>query len=101
MKKRSALWLLLLSIFGYLPLMAQQQSSILEKLGYPQTILYNAKVITVNDASFESTVGDIGQALAIRDGQVPAVGSNAEVAEERSEEPPRAHLNGRAIVPGF
>ena len=101
MKKRSALWLLLLSIFGYLPLMAQQQSSILEKLGYPQTILYNAKVITVNDASFESTVGDIGQALAIRDGQVLAVGSNADITALAGPQTTRLDLKGRAVVPGF
>lgn len=101
MKKRSALWLLLLSIFAYLPLMAQQQSSVLEKLGYPQTILHNAKIITVDDASFTSTIGTIAQAIAIRDGKVLAVGSNAEMRALAGPQTKLIDLRGRTVVPGF
>ena len=34
-----------------------QQANIAARLGYPQMILTNAKVVTMDDASFESRVG--------------------------------------------
>ena len=39
-----------------------QQANVAAKLGYPQMIVYNGKVVTMDDASFESKVGTIGQA---------------------------------------
>ena len=42
------------------------QADIAEQLGYPDYIVYNSKVVTMDDASFESTVGTIVSAMAVR-----------------------------------
>jgi len=42
-------------------------------------ILYNGKIETMDDASFESRVGTIVQAMAIRDGKILATGTNEEI----------------------
>ena len=49
-----------------------QQANIAGKLGYPQMIVHNAKIVTVDDPSFTNNVGTIAQAMAIRDGKVLA-----------------------------
>jgi hypothetical protein len=57
-----------------------QNADIGARLGaYPQTVIYNGKIVTMDDASFTSNVGTIAQAMAVRDGKILAVGSNAAV----------------------
>lgn len=92
---------LIVWIAGIAPLAHSQQDSILARLGLPQTILYNAKVITVSDASFTSNLGATGQALAIRDGRVLAVGSNADIRALAGPQTQQLDLKGRTVLPGF
>lgn len=40
----------------------QDRSSIAAKLGYPELIVYNWKIVTMDDPSFEPRVGTIIQA---------------------------------------
>ena len=70
-------------------------------LGYPQTILYSGKIMTVDDESFTSNLGTIGQALAIRDGKILAVGQNAEIQALAGPQTQQLDLQGRTVVPGF
>ncbi|MDA2934274.1 hypothetical protein MYX82_08015, partial [Acidobacteria bacterium AH-259-D05] len=51
-----------------------QQADIRSTLGYPDLIIHNAKIVTVDDASFESNVGTIVQAIAIRGDKILATG---------------------------
>ncbi len=101
MRYPSKLLLVFLLLVSTLTLRAQQNAAILAKLGYPQTILYNAKVITVDDHSFNSSVGSITQALAIRDGKVLALGRNDEIRGLKGPQTWEMDLNGRTVVPGF
>ena len=80
---------------------AQQQDPVLSILGYPQTILYSGKIMTVDDESFTSNLGTIGQALAIRDGKILAVGQNAEIQALAGPQTQQLDLQGRTVVPGF
>ena len=64
------------TLFGQNP---AQNSDLPTRLGYPQMIVYNGKIVTMDDGSFESRVGTIVQAMAIRDGRILATGSNADI----------------------
>ena len=70
-------------------------------LGYPQTILHNAQVITVSDATFTSNLGSTAQAIAVRDGKVLATGTNDDMLALAGPQTRKIDLNGRTVVPGF
>ena len=72
---------------------AQQVPDIL--ISYPETILYNGKVITVDDRL--SRV----QALAIRDGKFLMVGSNSEVLKLAGPQTRQIDLQGKSVIPGL
>jgi len=78
-----------------------QNANVAAKLGYPQMIVYNAKIVTVDDASFESRIGTIVQAMAVRDGKILATGSNTEIRALAGPPTRQIDLKGRTIVPGF
>ena len=82
-------WLLLFSgVVGLsLSLHAQQTGADL--------ILFNGKIITVND-TFQ-----IAQAVAVRGARIVAVGSNADVQKLAGPNTQRIDLKGKSMVPGF
>ncbi|MSO21631.1 MAG: hypothetical protein EXQ56_14495, partial [Acidobacteria bacterium] len=62
--------------------LAQQTVTVpVEVAAYPQMIIHNAKVVTMDDHSFglNRPVGTIAQAVAVRDGKLMAVGTNDQV----------------------
>ena len=99
MRKVSGL-VLLMSLFTGV-IWAQSAEDIAAMLGYPQTIVYNAKIVTVSDGGFTSNLGAIGQAMAVRDEKVLAVGSNNEIQALAGPETRLVDLKGRTVVPGF
>lgn len=70
-------------------------------LGYPDTIVHNAKIVTMDDASFDSSPGAIAQAMAIRDGRILAIGGNEQIRALAGPETRRLDLGGRSVFPGF
>jgi predicted amidohydrolase YtcJ len=88
-------------LLATVPLAAQQSDAVLARLGYPQTILYNGNILTMDDASFASTVGTRAQALAIRDGKILAIGQNADIRALKGPQTQEIDLRGRTVVPGF
>ena len=78
-----------------------QNRDIAAMLGYPQTIVFNAKIITADDASFNPTVGTVVQAMAIRDQKILAVGNNNEIRALAGPETRLIDLQGRTVVPGL
>src|ERR1035437_3105194 len=71
------------------------------KLGYPQMIVYNGKIVTMDDASFESRVGTIVQAIAMRDGRILARGTNSEVRALAGPQTKAIDVKGRTVLPSF
>lgn len=61
----------------------------------PEIVYHNGKVVTANQA------GDVAEAVAVRDGEIVAVGSNAEILELASGVTRRVDLQGRTMIPGF
>jgi predicted amidohydrolase YtcJ len=78
-----------------------QQGSVAARLGYPQMIVHNAKIVTVDDASFTNNVGTVAQAMAIRDQKILALGTNAEVLALAGPQTRRIDVKGRTILPSF
>jgi hypothetical protein len=78
----------LLAIVGALVTHAQQQSA-------PDTVLFNGKIITVDDRF------SIAQAVAIRGDRFLAVGTNGEITKLAGPNTRRIDLQGRSVTPGF
>ena len=83
------------------PGMWSQGVDVAAKLGYPQMILHSGKIVTMDDPSFESRVGTIVEAMAIRDGRILATGSNAEVRPLAGPNTRSIDLKGRTVMPSF
>ena len=66
-----------------------------ELIRYPDTILHNGKILTV-DGNF-----GIAEAVAIRDGVFLAVGTNQEVLRLRRPATRMIDLGGKTVTPGF
>jgi len=69
--------------------------------GYPDQIFYNAKIVTVDDASFGSSVGSIAQALAVRGDTILATGTNGKVRALAGPDTREIDMKGRTILPSF
>jgi predicted amidohydrolase YtcJ len=67
----------------------------------PDQIFYNAKIVTVDDASFTSNVGSIAQALALRGDTILATGTNEKVRALAGPATKQIDLKGRTVLPSF
>ena len=84
----STLWAALLLV------LAQCGSDIPSALA-PDLVLFNGKIVTVDDDF------SIAQAVAIKDGLLVAVGSDQEVLSLAGAETQRTDLEGKTVLPGF
>ncbi|MBI4465341.1 MAG: amidohydrolase family protein [Acidobacteria bacterium] len=75
-------------------LRAQQQAP-------PDLILYNGKIVTMNDHGVNANVGAIAQALAIRGNSIVAVGTDAQIRAMAGSNTKSWDLKGRTITPGY
>ena len=76
-------------------LLAQQAAPPPELLAYPTLILFNGKVLTV-DEQFT-----VAEAVAVRDGRILSVGTNADIKRLAGPDTRLVDLAGRSLVPGF
>ena len=74
-------------------LWAQQQT--------PDTILYNGKLVTVNDHGINGNLGTIAEAMAIGGDSILAVGSNAQIRALAGPNTKSIDLRGRTVIPGL
>ena len=89
--------IMLCSVWGW-----AQNADIAARLGaYPQTVVYNGKIVTMDDASFTSNVGTIVQAMAIRDDKILAMGTNADMRALAGPQTKQIDVKGRTILPSF
>jgi predicted amidohydrolase YtcJ len=78
-----------------------QAPNVRSKLPYPETVVYNGKIVTVDDHSFTSNLGTIANAMAIWQGKVLAVGTDAEIRALSGANTREINLGGRTVVPGL
>ncbi len=78
------------------------QGNILEVLvNYPDLIVHNAKIITVDDEEYNSNPGTIAQAMAVRDGMILSIGDNDEMLALKGPDTEVMDMKGKTILPGF
>ena len=65
------------------------------------TILFNGKIITVDNESFTSNLGTIAQAMHVKDGKILHIGTNDQIRPMASANTKVIDLKGRTVVPGF
>lgn len=70
---------------------------------YPDTIVHNAKLVTMDDPSvgINTPVGTIAQAMALRDKKVMAVGTNAEILAMAGPRTEKIDVKGRMVMPSI
>ncbi|MBI3934108.1 MAG: hypothetical protein HY316_05405, partial [Acidobacteria bacterium] len=70
---------------------------------YPDTIVHNAKLVTMDDATvaINSSAGTIAQAMAVRDGKILAVGTNAQILAMAGPRTEKIDVKGRMVMPGI
>lgn len=82
--------------------LAQQTVTVPEQVAhYADMIVYDGKVVTMDDASTNPTPGKIAQAMAVRDGKILAVGNDTDVLLYAGPKTSRADLHGRTVIPGI
>ena len=98
MTARSMPWVLgasLVLVLGGRPAAAQVQPVPPELLAYPNLVVVNGKVLTV-DPQFS-----VAEAVAIRDGRILAVGTSADIRRLVGPTTRVVDAGGRSVVPGF
>jgi predicted amidohydrolase YtcJ len=96
--------LTLVLLASSLQLRAQQgtvPAAVAAKLGYPEMVLVNGKIVTMDDDSFESRVGTIAEAMAVRGDRILAVGKTAEIRPLAGPSTKVIDLQGRTVLPGL
>ncbi|OFW00780.1 MAG: hypothetical protein A3G20_06405 [Acidobacteria bacterium RIFCSPLOWO2_12_FULL_59_11] len=89
------------SIF-LLGLSLQAQLSVPQELVvYPDLIVHNAKIVTMNDYSLNASPGRIAEAMAVRGDLIQFIGSNQEVLRYAGPQTRKIDLNERTVVPGL
>jgi predicted amidohydrolase YtcJ len=68
---------------------------------HPDMIIYNAKIVTMDDASFSSSPGTITQAMAIRGDEILDLGTDAEIRALAGPSTNEIDAGGRTIMPNF
>lgn len=99
--KRVYFWSLLLAMFcvyGGRQLWGQLPP---EVIAYPEMVVHNATIVTVDDASFNTLPGTIVQAMAVRDGKILATGTNEKILAMAGPQTKILDLGGRMVLPGL
>ncbi len=71
-----------------------------ELISYPDMILHNGKIATMDDLSRTGNPGTIVQALAIRDGKIIGSGGDQLILALKGPQTKIVDLKGRTVVPG-
>jgi len=64
-------------------------------------ILYNGKIVTVDDHAFTSNLGTVAEAMHVRDGKVLHIGTNATIRPMAGAGTRQIDLKGRTVIPGL
>ena len=68
---------------------------------YPELIVYNGRIVTMDDYQINNSVGTIVQGMAVRGGKVWKLGSNNQVLAYAGPETTRIDVGGKTIIPGL
>ncbi len=98
-KRELACLLVILVMAGHLS--AQQLQREVAQYGYPDTLFVNGKVVSMDDTSRSTEVGNIYQALAVKADRIIKLGTNQEVRALAGPDTQVFDLKGRTLIPGI
>ena len=67
----------------------------------PEMIVFNGKILTMNNDDFTTNIGTVAQAMAIRGDKILAVGTNAQIRAQAGPNTKQIDLGGRTVMPGL
>ncbi len=70
-------------------------------VNYPELIVHNAKIITMDDEAYNSNPGTIAQAMAVRDGKILKIGSDKDILALKGPKTTVMDLKGKTVIPGI
>ena len=88
---------MLLGVSGH----AQQVTVPQELVAYPDMIVYNGKIVSMDDPGFNSSTGKTYQAMAVREDRIQFLGSTDQVLRYAGPRTQKIDLQGRTVVPGI
>jgi predicted amidohydrolase YtcJ len=80
---------------------AWSQSLPPEVVSYPDVIVQNGKIYTMDDKSNSANAGTVAEAVAVRDGKILSVGNNKQILSLRGPRTRVIDAKGRTVVPGI
>lgn len=72
-----------------------------EVVSYPELIIHNAKIVTMDDPDPNGTVGNTFQAMAVRGDTIQFLGTDTEILRLAGPQTRKLDLKGRTVVPGM
>jgi len=72
-----------------------------EIIAFPDLILYNGKIITVDDYSLSNSLGRTVQAMAVREELIQALGASDQILRLAGPPTRKVDLRGRTVIPGM
>ena len=70
-------------------------------LNYPDSVVINGKIVSMDDGGVNENVGSTYQALAIRDGRILSMGTTENVNRLVGPETVVYDVKGRTVIPGI
>ena len=98
-KRKPACLLVILALAGHLS--AQQVPREVAQYGYPDTLFVNGNIVSMDDASRSTEVGNIYQALAVKADRIIKLGTDQEVRALAGPDTQVFDLKGRTLIPGI
>ena len=99
--RRLAASMVFLSMFA-LSSVAQTLNNVPEAIvSYPDLILYNGKIVTMDDASLSNSIGKTVQAMAVREDRIQFIGTNDQVMQYAGPKTKKIDLKGKTVTPGW
>ena len=72
-----------------------------ELVAYPDLIIHNARIVSMDDASLSNATGSAYEAMAVKEDRIQFLGSNADVLRYAGPSTRKIDLKGRTVVPGI
>ena len=72
-----------------------------ELVAYPDFIIFNGKIVTMDDASLNDSPGSTVEAMAVREDRIQFLGANDEILRYAGPQTRKIDLRGHTVVPGL
>jgi predicted amidohydrolase YtcJ len=100
-KTNSSFWVIQALLMAVLvPGVVQAQAVPSDLIVYPNLIVYNAKIVSMDDYDINANVGSTYRAIAIRDKRIFKLGTDQEVLRYAGPDTVRIDAHGRTVIPG-